>query len=372
MRIAIVGNSPTHAGVTLAADMAMAGHDVRFARWTTAEVDFEAIRNNGGIAVQGEVRHLVAGRLGTGTPRLCDAPAEAVDGAELVMLDFAPPDLEQRLAAIAPHLSGDQVVHINTNSYWSACRAWPILRAAGRDDVVVTEVISPTVTADLLSATLTTKWQRQHLPAAALPAARSAFALERLRVISPTLHAAANVLETSFANLNMLAHPAIALLNIGWFDRAAQAAEDIHFWMDGATANAALLAEAADEERRKVCEAYGVRWLSTAAHLGATYGGTATAFVQAIRECAFYQGLPRRSPQMWRRWLGNDVPLAHVPFVEAARLAGITTPIHDAYITTFGALLGQDFRSTGLTLEKLQLARCDKGRLQHYVQTGAA
>jgi len=370
MNIAILGNSPTNAGIAMAADMSLAGHDVRLARWSAADADFDAIRKNGGIDLAGDPRHLVSGRLGKATPALCDQPAQAIEGAELVVLDFAPADLEARVAGIAPMLAGGQVLHINTNSYWSAFRAWPILQRASRGDVVVTEIVSPTLTADYRGAQVTSKYLRQRLPAAAFPANKRGSALERLKAVSPSLRPARNVLETSFANLNFLGHPAIALLNVGSFDRAADAGRNADFWMQGSTAGAALLAEAQERERRQVADAYGVPVMTFAAHLGATYGGSATGFREAIRECELYRSLPPRSPDIWRRWLANDIPLAHVPFADVAHLAGVPTPIHDAYITLFGTLLGKDFRAEGLTLAKLGLDGGSAADLHRYVETG--
>lgn len=370
MKIAVIGNSPTNAGVAMAADLSLAGHEVRFARWGEAEADFEAIRRNGGLDLAGKPRHLICGRPGKASPVLVDAPAKAAEGAELVVLDFAPADLEARVAAIAPHLAAGQVLHINTNSYWSALRAWPILRQAGKEGVVVTEIVSPTVTADYRGAQVTSKYLRQRLPVAAFPARKREAALHKLKAASPSLRPAANALETSFANLNFLGHPAITLLNVGGFDRAAEAGEQTNFWMQGSTAGAALLEEAQHHERRRVADALGVPVMTFAAHLGATYGGQADGFRESIRECEFYRSLPPRSPDIWRRWLGADVPLAHVPFVEVARLAGVATPIHDAYITLFGTLLGRDFRQEGLTLRKLGLEGASAAELVRYVETG--
>jgi len=370
MKIAIVGNSPTHAGLATAADMSLAGHEVRLARWTEAEADFAAIRAAGGIEVAGDPAQLVSGRLGKARPEVVDDLKHAVAGAELVILDFAPADLEARFEALAPHLEDGQVVHVNTCAYWSAFRAWPILRKAGKDKVVVTEIIAPTITADAEGARLATKRLRAKLPVAAMPAEKADYALGKLAVVYPSLARAASVLETSFANLNMITHAGIALVNLGWFDRSKEAGENINFWMDGSTQAAALLAEAQDRERKAVSEAFGAAWTSTAQHLNNTYGGNGAGFQQAVRECSFYRSLPRRSPEMWRRWMTADISMAHVPFTEVARAAGVPVPIHDGYVAAFGAVLGADFRRDGLTLAKLGLGGVSRDALLAYARTG--
>lgn len=370
MKIAVIGNSPTNAGAAMAADLALAGRDVRFARWTEGEVDFAAMRQHGGIEVTGDPRHLVAGKLGVAQPELIDDPARAVADADLVVLDLVPAELEQRIATIASALTPRQVVHVNTCSYWSSLRAAGALREQIRAGLTLTESIAPTITVDLQGAQMRTKWLRDRLPMAAFPATRSEVALSRLQAVYPMLRPAASVLETSLANMNFLVHAAVALVNVGWFDRAREGGENVNFWMDGATEQAGRLGEAQDAERRRVSEAFGVAWESTARHLCNTYGGEAAGFREAIRGCAFYQSLPPRSPELWRRWLGVDIPQAHVPFAALARLAGVPVPLHEAFIATFSVLLQQDFRAEGLTLERLGLEGATSADVVQYARSG--
>src|SRR5690606_29395750 len=137
-------------------DLSLAGHAVRLARWTDAEIDFAAIRARGGLDVVGEPRHLVSGRLGLATPTLVNDLAAATRDADLIVVDLAPADLEARMSLLAPHLRSGQVVHVNTCSYWSSLRAARVLREAGVAGVVLTEIIAPTLTADYRGARLET------------------------------------------------------------------------------------------------------------------------------------------------------------------------------------------------------------------------
>ncbi|MGD9945063.1 MAG: NAD/NADP octopine/nopaline dehydrogenase family protein, partial [Burkholderiaceae bacterium] len=260
MNVSIIGNSPTNAGVAMAADLALSGREVRLARWTEAELDFEAIRRNGGIDVRGDPRHLVSGRLGKAQLHLENDIAAAARHADLIVVDLVPTELEQRLRLLAPHLRAGQVLHVNTCSYWCALRAAVVLDDAVRDGLTITELIAPTLTAGYQGAQLETKWLRHKLPVAAFPSVRAQAALTRVQTVYPMLRAASNVLETSLANLNMLVHAAIALINIGWFDRAVEKGETVDFWMGGSTPHAQRLAEAQDLERRRVCDAFGIAW----------------------------------------------------------------------------------------------------------------
>ena len=57
------------------------------------------------------------------------------------------------------------------------------------------------------------------------------------------------------------------------------------------------------------------------------------------------------------RYIKEDVGYGLVPMSEIGGLMGVKTPVMDALITLASVALGIDFRSEGLTLEKMGLAR---------------
>ena len=371
MEIAVIGNSGRNAGVGVAADLAMAGHSVRFSCWNEGELDLEPILRRGGLELRGDADQLISRRLGLSKPRVITTGlADAVAGAEILFLDIEPSEVEAKISMLVPHLESGQVVHINNHGYWAALRSWPILSAAGRKDVVITESTVPISTVQYADGVVTAKWLRRRFQAAAFPAAHSSAALARLKSAYPSVQAAVNVLDTGFANLNMLVHPAMALLNVGWFDRAQAERDKVCFYGTGNTAHTGRLAAAHDIERRPVCEAFRVPWTSVCDYLRSYYDVQGADYCELIQGCSYYRSLSPHAPEIWQRWLSIDIPQAHVPFVELAELAGVAVPLHRAFIAIFSVLLGRDFQSEGVTLQRLGLRGASPRDVQNYVLEG--
>ena len=87
-RIAVIGNSAINLGVGCAADLALAGHDVSLFVWPEDAAFLDVIKAQGGIEVRGDTRELVSGKTGRASLRTATTDiAEAVDGAELIIVD---------------------------------------------------------------------------------------------------------------------------------------------------------------------------------------------------------------------------------------------------------------------------------------------
>ena len=372
MDIAVIGNSAVSTGFAVAADLAMAGHAVRVASWPGAETSLDPIRRRGGIELAGDPAQSVSGKLGLARPEVKDSIAAALRGAKLVFLDMLAPEFESRFTGLVEHLEPGQVVHVNIHGYWPALRLAPILRAAGRSDVTLTDCPAPTIASKYDDGVVTLQWLRRRLPVTAFPANRRDQALAVFKVAHPSIVPARNVLETGFAGLNMMIHAAMAILNIGWFDRAAEASETVYFYRGGNTAHSGKMAQAQDFERRPVCDTFGVPWRSLSQYLRDYYDADGGSIHEQVRNCAYYQALPPYPTDVWKRWMATDVAHAHVPFVALAELAGVPVPLHRSIVALVGAVLGRDFQSEGVTLQRLGLAGLDLAGIQRYVETGNA
>jgi len=73
------------------------------------------------------------------------------------------------------------------------------------------------------------------------PANRSETALDRLAAITKSVEPCRNVIETNLESMNLLIHPAMALLNVGYYDRAEAKGERASFCRTGNTAHAGKL-----------------------------------------------------------------------------------------------------------------------------------
>lgn len=370
-RIAVMGNSPINLGVGVASDLALAGHEVAFFDWPEDAALIDVINHQGGIEVRGDTNELVSGRNGLARFRVATTDAaEAIEGAELVILDVPWLELETRFARILPALRNGQVVHVNMHGYWPSFRLAALLRDAAKEGVTLTEGPDPTMSAGYANGVVTPHRLKRNLPVSAFPSSRNAEALTLLQSVYPTILAADNVLQTNLESMNLMVHPAMTLLNIGAFDKARASGQPIRFYKDGVGHHAGVFSEALDGERRRVCEAHGVRFKPFPAQLADLYSSAGTTFNEAVSTSAWLQNLPPLPNDVWTAWMRADAPLLHAPLVALAENAGVAAPLFRGLVDILGAILGEDFWSRALTLDRLGLSGLSPRDIVHYAQTG--
>jgi opine dehydrogenase len=355
--VAVIGNTHRNIGAACAADLALGGHAIRYALFDASAGALDALRAQGGFELQGDPAGYFSGRTGRAELQaICDTPQEALVGAEVVLIDVPMPELETRFAALIPALPRGAVVHVQSHGYWPSARLTPLLRQAGRDDVLVTEAVAPTHAASL-DGTTVTGGRRRGLEMATIPGNRIDEPMARLRPLFPDLIAAPSVLQTGLENLNLMVHPAMVLLGVGLIERAdLRGGEKVRFYRECNVPSAGKLAEALDAERGRVCAAYGVRHRRLPAAIDHYYGTKGDTVYEAVLNCAAYQGFGAYPASTWRGWESVDVPYAIVPLVRLAEQAGVPAPLHRAMAEIFGVLLGFDPWTSGPSLASMELA----------------
>jgi opine dehydrogenase len=240
-----------------------------------------------------------------------------------------------------PEYARGAVVHVQSHGYWPAARLTPLLRRAGREDVLVTEAPAPTHAARIEGTVVTAKGLRSGIQIATVPASRSDEALAALKPLFPYFTAASSVLQTGLENLNLIVHPAMVLPNVGAMERAKLEGKKFGFYQDGVVPAAGVLGDALDAERKLVCEAYGVEHTPMAKAIEQYYGYKSNTFYEAMQN-PVYKSLPPFQPDVWRTWSSDDLRYAVVPCVQLADQAGIAVPLHRAFAEILGVLLGVD------------------------------
>jgi opine dehydrogenase len=247
------------------------------------------------------------------------------------------------------------VVHIQSHGYWPAARLTPLLRKAGREDVLVTEAPAPTHAARFSGTVVTPKGLRKGIRIATVPASRSQEALAVLKPLFPDFSAASSVLQTGLENLNLIVHPAMVLPAIGMAERAKLDGKLMGFYQEGVVPAVGVLGDALDAERKLVCEAYGVAHTPMPGAIEQYYGFKSGSFYEAMQN-PVYQSFPPFQPDVWRTWVADDLAYAIVPCVQLGEQAGIATPLHRAFAQVFGTLLGVDPWKCGPSLADMDLA----------------
>jgi opine dehydrogenase len=355
-KVAVIGNSARAIGAVCAADLTLSGHEVRFAVFAEQKDQLPAVRRAGGFSVEGDAKHLIAKKTGFARlAKVCDTTAEALEDAEVVLIEVDMRQLEARFREMIPELARGAVVHVQSHGYWPAARLTPLLRKAGREDVLVTEAPAPTHAARVDGTVVTPKGLRNGIRIATVPASRSGEALAALKPLFPDFAAASSVLQTGLENLNLIVHPAMVLPNIGAMERAKVDGRKFGFYQEGVVPAAGVLGDALDAERKRVCEAYGVEHTPMAKAIDQYYGFKSNTFYEAMQN-PVYKSFPAFQPDIWRTWSSDDLRYAVVPCVQLADQAGIPVPLHRAFAEILGVLLGVDAWKCGPSLSDMDLA----------------
>jgi opine dehydrogenase len=338
MRVAVLGAG--NGGVAAAFDFAQHGHEV--ALYAAAEFgeNVVAVARAGGISASGDLSGFAAIRYAGH-----DA-AEALSGAELVLVVGPAYSTEPLAAAAAPHLSPGTAILVCPGS---CAGAIAFKRAVGLelDDerYVVGEtstlpyavrVTEPGVVNVFLKLT-------SGLYLAGLPRAATDRLHDLIKDVWPAVEKADSVFQTTLQNGNPVIHPAVTLLNAGLLERTGG---DFLFYEEGVTERVGRLIAAVDHERQAIAAALGVTIQSEPA-LGVRQG-----YMLEENYSTGYSTAPgflgiRAQSRLDHRYLTEDVGYSLVFLTDLAARLGLRTPVIDAVIAIASVVLARDFRAEG-------------------------
>jgi opine dehydrogenase len=342
----------------------MAGHlglaGVRVRLYSKFEDEIVALRERGGVAVQGVVE-------GFGPIELVTAdPAPVVGWADVVMVVV--PAFAHRTVAetCVPFLRDGQIVILNPGRTGGALEVAGILGERGVGGVRVAEA-QTLIYACRRSGPAQVKITgiKQRVRVAAFPATDTAFVLEAVRALYPQFVPAANVLETSLDNIGAVFHPGAVVLNANRVEAGGEA----EFYR-AMTPSVTRLLEAIDEERLAVARAFGVELKPAREWLRDSYPEvTGETLYERIQSNPAYAGiLAPKSLQV--RHILEDIPTGLVPIASLGALAGVPTPVCRAVTDICCRLLDRDFWAEGRSAENLGLAGMSRAQIRAYVETG--
>jgi opine dehydrogenase len=205
--------------------------------------------------------------------------------------------------------------------------------------------------------TLSVRAIKRGLPLGVLPLRQSPTALSALGDIVPDASPSASVLETSFANTNVLIHPPLVLAN--W--PRVEAGAPFTLYREGLTPAGARLIERVDAERLAIATAFGLPPVALPDLLRRFYadqGMRGTDVAEMLRTFPPFDHSPGpTSPG--HRYLTDDVPFGLVPLAELAQAAGVPAPTINGLVDVLDGLCGTDLRAAGRSLDQMGLAGLD-------------
>ena len=351
-----------HGGKAMAADLAVKGFNVRLFNRTADHINEIVLRGEIELEREDGTHHM--GHLTFATSDI----AEALDGANVIMV-VVPASGHRDVARLcAPHLRDGQIVVLNPGRTGGALEFRQIINEQG-----CTAKVFVAETSTFIFASRSTGPAQAHIfrskntvPLAALPAIHTGHVLETVCKAYPQFIPAPNVLHTSLDNMGAIFHPALTLLNASWIERTKG---DFQFYIDGATRSTAHVLEVLDRERLTIAAALGVNTRSALRWLKDAYSAEGETLYEAIQANPGYQGI--KAPRNLRhRYIFEDVPFSLVPMVSFGVQFGVSTQMIDAIIQLAYVIHGTNYYQRGRTVKDMGLKGLRVTEILNYVQEG--
>ena len=245
--IAVLGAG--HGGCAAAADLTRRGFAVRL-HARRAE-SLAPLRARGGIEARGVQQGLVP------IAAMTTDVAEALDGADLIMLVVPSVAHEHYARALAPLIDGSKPIFLNPGHTGGGLHFLHELRQAGyRGPVQSCETVTLTyITRMEGPATVGIYSYTKRLRFAALPGKHADKLFALMKPIYPEIVQAGSVIETALGNMNAVFHPPGMLMNAGWIESTNG---NFLFYKEGITEAVGRVTAEVDAERMAVAKALGV------------------------------------------------------------------------------------------------------------------
>jgi opine dehydrogenase len=363
-KVAILGAG--NGGCAAAADLTLRGYEVRL--FSRSESTLLPIIKRGGIEIieNGAARFAAPYFMSHHLPPV-------VNGVDLIIV-AAPLVAHEYLARnLATRLSDGQRVLLNPGHTGGSLHFANLLRAGGcKAKIRLCETVTLTYICRMPAPARVEIYRRTtHLRCAAFPARDTAALVQEIKEIYPNVVAAENVLETGFCNINAIMHPAGMLGNAGWIETTGG---DFYYYRQGITPAIAAWIGKVDEERLEIVRRLGlapVRFIDIFFQAGLTSGEARNSgsILRAINESAPNRTI-KAPPRLDHRYLKEDVGFGLLPMAEIGKLMDVKTPVINALITLASVINQADYRSEGLTLDRMGLAGVTAEELPKILQDG--
>jgi opine dehydrogenase len=353
MRIAVIGGG--HGCYAAAADLSERGHEVRL--WRRAAAELEPLRARGAITLK-DARGVRAVPLAAITADL----GAALDSAALVLMPLPATAQAEMARALAPHLRDGQVVFVPPGTFGSVVIADRV-RASGNGAALAYAEAGtlPYLARKHGPDTIAITVRATRLPTGVFPAAASAHAFPVLEAAYPAIERLTDALDAALMNAGPVIHPPLVLMNAGPLQALPR--WDIH--REGTVPATRAVTDALDAERIAVREALGYPppHFPLANHYARE--GEEWMYGRAAHDRLTDSGDWRETIDLARhRYVREDVAEGLAFLVSVAEWAGVACPVARGLLAIGSAMLGEDLRACGRTLERLGLAGLSRAEMR--------
>lgn len=363
MRVAVLGAG--HGGQAMAADLTLAGHEVRLAAVPEHAGNIAILKSIGGIYLEGATS--------TGAPPgfarialMTDDVPKAVAGAEVIMLVLPAFAQKPYIEILLRCAERGQIVVFNPGKF-AALEFTRMLIEAGRyGEIQVGETETLIYAARIKGAGHNWIMGIKHMVYyAAMPSVRTAETLWVLHDLFPAFAPARNVLQTSVDDVAMTLHPITTLMNASRIEQMGPYRTH-HYDITPALGRVIL---AVDGERYEISKRLRYETLDFFENYERDYGVTGKSVDELILNVSAYGNMS--SPdKLTHRYVTEEVPYGLVAVEAMGRVVGVPTPRTAAIIELASMANDVDYRAAGRSFEAMGLAGFDIEGLIGYVTYG--
>ena len=357
---AIIGAG--NGGKTAAVDLTLQGLQVRLTDLPDFTAPLAALRRD--PVLHAECAVAGSARLAMVTADL----AEAVRGADLVMLCCQALAHDRLAEALAPVLEPHQVVVLNPGSTGGALHLARAFRDRGMDPLpALAEFSTLTYGCRAQGQRVTCAVRVARVLYGVFPACDSHRVGALLEPLFPGLVRGRDVLEAGLNNANPVIHPPITLLNAARFENEG---ERMLFYRDGVSPTVARLIAALDGERMALLQALGCPAQPDSQTSVEQGYAESTDTLACYRDGSGFAAF--RSPNtLDHRYLHEDVGMGLVFYCRLGEQLGVPTPASRAVVQFASLLSGIDYLARGArTPATLGLDGLDADGIADYLRSG--
>jgi opine dehydrogenase len=356
MKIAILGGG--HGCYAAAADLAEAGHHVRL--WRRDAQALQPVMDSGSIVLK-DADGAREVRIALATADI----AQALSGAELVVLPSPAMAQEDIARAMAPHLVDGQVVFLPPGTFGSFVMARIVRQAGNHADVAWAETGTlPYLARKHGEREVNVTIRAVRLPTGVYPARKSEHALAVIRQAYPSVHGCGDALSGALMNAGPIIHPPLMVMNaapLQHFERW-----DIH--NEGTQPAVRAVTDRLDQERIAVRESLGYR--DPHYPLADHYLNDRWMYGDAHKKLVKSGDWREHIDLHTHRYVTEDTELGLAFLASVARWSGTDAPVAQGILAIVGGFLGRDLRAGPRTLEGLGLASFSRADLQQVLHQG--
>lgn len=357
MKIAVIGAG--NGGQSIAGYLALKGYKTSLYDIDVKKMD--ELKEKGGIQLTGRIEGL--GKIDCITTDI----AEAVKGAEIVMVTTVANAHRAVAKSMAPYVEEGQVIILNPGRTCGALVFKQTLQTEGCTKRYYLGEAQTLVYACRVieNGKVNVIGVKDEVYLAGLPASDSDYILNKINPMYPCFIKADNVLRTSLENIGAMFHPCVCLFNAATIERQ----DEFWFYRD-MTDQVARFIEKFDEERLAVGKAYGVDLLSVKEWIKFAYKDTeGETLCERMKNNPAYHDI-KAPGTIFTRQLTEDIPTGVLPIMELGKAAEVEVPLLTSMVNTIEALLDMDLHTNGRSLKNLGLEGKTREEILNFITNG--